>query len=260
MKRASFLTSTVVVTVLATAAYYYRTQVEILSGIALVFWYKLQNTVGPYHKVNWLQDLEDKSRRLEALGVSPDQIPAITKQFPNILVILADDLGFNDLSDYSLDPDFYGPRLGVDTPNINSIRRNGVNFEQSYSGHSTCTPSRSAMYTGRFPTKTGVEFTPVPRFFTKFATTQKDNASPQPIYHAEDENKIPPMWSSSIVPKSIPMLSEILGTVGYKNFFFGKWDNGYGPERSPLARGFDESLSFQVPKKYIPSSTIAIDY
>jgi hypothetical protein len=72
---------------------------------------------------------------------------------PNVLLIIADDLGINDLSG----------GCGVKTPHIDSIMHNGLAFTQVYSGHATCAPSRASLLTGRFPTRFGHEFTPGPK-------------------------------------------------------------------------------------------------
>jgi hypothetical protein len=76
---------------------------------------------------------------------------------PNIVFILVDDLGFNDISAYG------GGFLDglVKTPNIDSIGKSGAIFHQAYAGHATCAPSRASLLTGRFSTKIGFEFTPV---------------------------------------------------------------------------------------------------
>ena len=77
---------------------------------------------------------------------------------PNIVLILADDLGWNDLS-------FNGGGIGggaVATPHIDSIARDGVNFIQGYAANATCAPSRAALMSGRYSTRFGFEFTPTP--------------------------------------------------------------------------------------------------
>lgn len=66
---------------------------------------------------------------------------------PNIIVFLADDLGYGDLGCYG--------NGSVNTPNIDSIARDGVKMTQHISAASTCTPSRSALLTGRYPIRTG---------------------------------------------------------------------------------------------------------
>ena len=80
---------------------------------------------------------------------------------PNVLLIVADDLGFNDITLHG------GGVAGgsVPTPHIDSIARQGVDFLAGYSGNATCAPSRAAIMTGRYPTRFGFEFTPTPKQF-----------------------------------------------------------------------------------------------
>ena len=73
-------------------------------------------------------------------------------------LILADDLGFNDIT-----VNGGGVADGaVPTPNIDAIAHEGVSFAQGYAGDATCAPSRAAIMTGRFATRFGFEFTPAP--------------------------------------------------------------------------------------------------
>ncbi len=100
---------------------------------------------------------------------------------PNIIVILADDLGFNDITHYG------GGIAGgsVPTPNIDSIAREGVHFPAGYAGNATCSPSRAALMTGRYPTRFGFEFTPVPKQFMQLLGRHSaPGALHAPVYHA----------------------------------------------------------------------------
>jgi uncharacterized sulfatase len=74
------------------------------------------------------------------------------EQPPNIILIVADDLGYNDISSFG------GGVGGMQTPGIDRLAAEGAVFTQSYSGASTCAPSRAMMMTGRYPTRTGFEF------------------------------------------------------------------------------------------------------
>ncbi|MBP9234453.1 MAG: sulfatase-like hydrolase/transferase [Hyphomonadaceae bacterium] len=77
---------------------------------------------------------------------------------PNIIFILAADLGFNDISTFG------GGVAGgrVPTPNIDRLAARGAIFTQAYAGTATCAPLRAMIMTGRYPTRTGFEFTPTP--------------------------------------------------------------------------------------------------
>ena len=77
-------------------------------------------------------------------------------QLPNIVFILADDLGINDISTFG------GGLAGgkVQTPSIDRLASEGAIFTQAYAGNATCAPSRAMLMTGRYPTRTGYEYTP----------------------------------------------------------------------------------------------------
>lgn len=213
-------------------------------GFGNVLWYKIIEPPLPPQTVKWLQNWTNKAHRLKALGIKDERIDQVRQELPNILFILADDLGFNELSDYSFAPDTLGTRIGADTPFINSIRRNGINFAQSYSGHSTCTPSRAALLTGCYSTKLGIEFTPTPPFLARFATRKRADDEVQPIFHEEVYDNAPHLHDLTLISRDTAMIADYLDHAGYHSYFLGKWDSGYGPERSPRKHGYDESLDF----------------
>ena len=82
---------------------------------------------------------------------------------PNVIVILADDLGINDISTFG------GGIAGglVQTPNIDALAARGANLTQAYAGQATCAPSRAMIMTGRYATRHGFEFTPTPDGMTR---------------------------------------------------------------------------------------------
>jgi hypothetical protein len=87
----------------------------------------------------------------------------IGQESPNVVLILLDDLGFNDIS-------FYGGGYhfgNISTPHIDSIAQSGLSFDNAYAGHATCSPSRAALLTGRYSTKIGHEFTPSKKMLSK---------------------------------------------------------------------------------------------
>ncbi len=88
---------------------------------------------------------------------------------PNIIFIVADDLGFNDVSYNRRNNEhiFEVASHHVPTPHIDSIADTGAFFSNAYAGHATCSPSRAAIMTGRYATRFGFEFTPVPRAMAK---------------------------------------------------------------------------------------------
>jgi arylsulfatase A-like enzyme len=158
---------------------------------------------------------------------------------PNIILIVADDLGYNDIT-------LSGGGVAngaVPTPNINSIAADGANLTQSYSGNATCAPSRAAMLTGRYATRFGFEFTPVPVQFAKLLGHTATNGAHPPIYHPELEKDVPAM-ADMTVPVNETTLPEMLKTQGYRTLMLGKWHLGETKTTRPEARGFDEFLGF----------------
>lgn len=123
---------------------------------------------------------------------------------PNILFILADDLGWADLSSYG-SPD-------ITTPNLDRLARAGVRFTQAYSAGAVCSPTRLALYTGRYPGRL-------------------PGGLPEPIAAPSATDGLPPEH---------PTLGSLLKKAGYTTAMFGKWHNGFLPWFSPLKSGWDE--------------------
>lgn len=169
---------------------------------------------------------------------------------PNVIVILADDLGINDVSTYGA-----GMRaLGVPTPNIDALAASGVRFDQGYAGAAVCTVSRAALLTGRYPWRFGVEFTPTPGAMARVAgTLDHDNQRLHPVIidqalaaRAKDFNDLG-------MPPSEQTLAEVLKPRGYHTIHIGKWHLGSTPEMRPNNQGFDESL-FMESGLYLPEN------
>ena len=127
---------------------------------------------------------------------------------PNIIYILADDLGYGDLSCYG--------QTKFSTPNIDRLATGGMRFTQHYSGSTVCAPSRSALMTGLH---TG--HTPV-----------RGNKEIQP------EGQYP-------LADSVRTLAEAMQQAGYATGAFGKWGLGYpGSEGDPNFQGFDTFFGY----------------
>ena len=127
---------------------------------------------------------------------------------PNIVYILADDLGYGDLS-------CYGQEL-FSTPNIDNLAENGLKFTQHYSGSTVCAPSRSSLMTGQHTGHT-------------FIRGNKE-WKPEGQYPLEAEANT---------------LAEALQDAGYVTGAFGKWGLGYpGSEGDPNNQGFDEFFGY----------------
>jgi uncharacterized sulfatase len=160
---------------------------------------------------------------------------------PNIVFILVDDLGINDLSTFG------GGVAGgrVPTPNIDKLAADGALFTQAYAGNGTCAPSRAMLMTGRYPTRTGFEFTPTPpgmgRVVSMFANDMDRGALPPVDYNRDAADDAVPFAQMGL-PGSEVTIAEVLKDEGYHTVHIGKWHLGRSDESNPNAQGFDESL------------------
>jgi arylsulfatase A-like enzyme len=165
---------------------------------------------------------------------------AVTEQRPsNIILIVADDLGINDIS---LNGGGVAGGLAK-TPNIDRLALEGVNFTTAYAANATCSPSRAAMMTGRYPTRFGFEFTAVPTRFAEAVSHGGGVGPHQSIFHGDRITKDMPDYPDMGVPTTEIMIPQLLKQAGYHNVHIGKWHLGEAPALQPQARGFDESLA-----------------
>jgi arylsulfatase A-like enzyme len=205
-----------------------------------------------------------------AAGVPPARSQESARAKPNVIFIVADDLGYNDIS-------FYGGGLpGLRTPHIDSIGARGAAFSAGYAGHATCAPSRAAIMTGepcsavqhctafitlvvcgeyriqiytiyniffamamlclhcppvaitgRYATRFGFEFTPVPLVMSKvLGGPDPLHPNNQPLhsnhYFKERERDVPPVADMAF-PASERTIAEHMTDAGYHNMLVGKW-------------------------------------
>ena len=168
----------------------------------------------------------------------PASVP--TDRPPNIVLIVADDLGYNDISTFG--GGVAGGRL--QTPHIDALAAQGAVFTQSYSGSSTCAPSRAMLMTGRYPARTGFGFTPMPPSMGRVITTvasEMNRTLPDPIYDAEAAAHKPPFEFQGLPPEEVT-LAEQLQDAGYHTVHIGKWHLGRENGMAPHEQGFAESL------------------
>lgn len=144
---------------------------------------------------------------------------------PNVLLILADDLGWQDVACYDVDEP-----CPYETPNIDLLSLKGVKFWQAYSPAPTCSPSRGAILAGKHP--------------ARLQRTHVVGGAP-PVPHTESGWKTIPPWYSGRLPVEETTIAEVLKTNGYTTGHVGKWHiainhNAY-PQ--PEDHGFDFTLS-----------------
>ena len=155
---------------------------------------------------------------------------------PNIILIVADDLGYNDISTFGGDL--------LETPSIDKLAAEGAVFTQSYSGASTCAPSRAMMMTGRYPTRTGFEFTPTPDGMVSVVNSiasQMEHDLPPTFYDSKLAASHPPYALKGLPAKEVT-IAEILSERDYYTAHIGKWHLGRGNGMAAHQQGFDDSL------------------
>lgn len=128
---------------------------------------------------------------------------------PNIVVLLADDLGYADVGFHGLSDS--------STPHIDSLAADGVRFTNGYVSGPYCSPTRAGLLTGRYQTRFGHEFNPGGR--------------------RQNEDEIG-------LPLTETTIAERLKSTGYATGLVGKWHLGAAPKFHPLQRGFDEFFGF----------------
>ena len=175
-------------------------------------------------------------------------VHAVSQRPPNIIVIMADDLGINDVSTFG------GGHTaeGVPTPNIDAIARDGVRFDQGYAAAAVCTVSRAALMTGRYPWRFGVEFTPTPGPMARVAgALYADPDRLYPVVIDQEKASASKDFNDLGMPPSEQTVAELLKPRGYHTIHIGKWHLGSTPEMRPNNQGFDESL-FMESGLYLP--------
>ncbi|MCP6758543.1 MAG: sulfatase [Fischerella sp. CENA71] len=144
------------------------------------------------------------SSTLISKAVAGDDAPYKT---PNILFILADDLGWGDLSIYG--------RTDYQTPNLDRLATQGARFTNAYAAQTVCTPTRVGFLTGRYPARLEVGL-------------------------REPLGNISQVGSTVGLPPSHPTVASLLKARGYETALVGKWHLGYLPNYGPNKSGFDK--------------------
>lgn len=132
---------------------------------------------------------------------------------PNIVVILADDMGYSDLGCYGGE---------ISTPNIDRLASNGVRFTQFYN-EQRCCPSRAVFMTGRYPHQVGIGA--MIDAYDKWIRDEANSSAYQD--HLSTDS---------------PTIAELLRAAGYHTMMCGKWHLGSRPAEWPCRRGFDRSF------------------
>jgi arylsulfatase A-like enzyme len=146
---------------------------------------------------------------LSAATALSRRVPAATRKQPNIVFILADDMGYADLG-------CFGSRH-IKTPVLDRLAARGVRMTDAYANSPVCSPTRLALVTGRY--------------HTRFRTGLVEPFSAGP-------------WGAKAIPTGQPTMPELLRKAGYFTALVGKWHLGETPEGGPLASGYDHYFGF----------------
>ncbi|MBI3910966.1 MAG: sulfatase [Armatimonadetes bacterium] len=149
-----------------------------------------------------------------AIGPIPAAHAQPAPSQPNIVLIFADDLGYGDLGCYG------SPTIR--TPHLDRLAREGVRFTDFYAAAPVCTPSRAALLTGRYPTRTGL--------------TRILNPRSQDGIDADEIT-----------------LAEVLRPLGYATACIGKWHLGHQPQYLPNQHGFDYFFGLPYSNDMVPT-------
>ena len=169
---------------------------------------------------------------------------------PNIILILADDLGFNDVSYYN-----GGAADGsLLTPHIDSLAKEGVAFLNGYAASPVCSPSRAAIMTGRYSSRYGFEFTPYPAQAARIMNLLRKDGELSTI-NLEDVQWDEVGLTVGGLPNEEITIAEMLQDNGYYTAHIGKWHlGGFNDGMRPNDQGFDDSLmlnsSLYFPKNH----------
>jgi len=158
---------------------------------------------------------------LKAIGVGaaslavPGCLNATAQQFassasgqkPNVIIILADDLGYGDVG-------CYGSTV-INTPNIDALAKGGLRFTDFHSNGAMCSPTRAALLTGRYQQRAGI----------------------QSVLSCKSTHDV------GLAHKEITF-AELLKPAGYATAMYGKWHLGFKPEFNPVTQGFDEFVGY----------------
>ncbi|HEU0091623.1 MAG TPA: sulfatase-like hydrolase/transferase, partial [Vicinamibacteria bacterium] len=144
---------------------------------------------------------------MAGLGLVAPLAAAPPARPPNVVIILADDMGWGDVGVFG--------NPTIRTPRLDRMAGEGQKWTSFYVGESVCTPSRAALLTGRLAIRSG----------------------PNPV---DDDERVFYPDSTGGLPASEITIAEILRTRGYATTAIGKWHLGHLPHFLPTNRGFDE--------------------
>jgi arylsulfatase A-like enzyme len=145
---------------------------------------------------------------------------------PNVVFILADDLGYMDIGAYN-------PKSFYETPNVDRLAKQGMRFTDGYAACPVCSPTRASIMTGKYPARVGI---------TDYIGGHR-------------AAKLTPAPNKGYLELEEITLAEAMRDAGYKTFFAGKWhlgDGPYSPNHQGFGPGLEGSRQFYYPKSTLP--------
>lgn len=177
------------------------------------------------------------------LVISPKEIPSL----PNVIVILADDMGYGDLGSYG--------STAIQTPYLDRMAEEGMRFTDFYCSSPLCSPSRAGLLTGRYPLRSGITFPLQPGKDSLTRKMVKEAA------YAMGKLGVVDMKNAKNLVKGLPQseitIAEALKLQGYRTGVFGKWHLGdfvIDMEHHPYNHGFDSFVGFNASNDDWPAS------
>jgi len=144
---------------------------------------------------------------ISLITISCSNYKESTTQNPNIVIIMADDLGYGGISCFG--------NTKIHTPNIDALASEGIRFTDFHSNGSVCSPTRAALLTGKYQQRTGVEG----------------------VVTAKSHRNVG-------LPLHEHTIAEEFKKYGYTTAMFGKWHVGYSKAFNPILQGFDKFTGF----------------
>lgn len=203
-------------------------------ALMVVVLFGLSVALGPErHDINQQAFADDR----DDAPVIKKMVPKSSATRPNIVIVLADDLGYGDVG-------AYGGNV-IQTPNIDRLAETGMRFTHAYSSASICSPSRAGLLTGRYPLRSGImtamqmaDDTPLRKTIYQLGVALSQLAA---VDLAGGKNMVEGLPQSEIT------LAEALQTAEYDTMAAGKWHLGdftAWPEFHPFRHGFDQFVGF----------------
>jgi arylsulfatase A-like enzyme len=217
----------------------YKKITKIVVPILIVLFLSALFLFWPINTNGKLIETDTKLAAGKAAFLSQKDSSKTSEKKPNIIILLADDLGKYDIS-------LYGGK-STPTPQIDSLAASGVTFSDGYVSSSICSPSRAGLITGRYQERFGHEYQPGDRYpknnleyyaFKYLINTNNWRLNPKIEYPNEAS------IATQGLPKSEITFADLAKRQGYSTGIIGKWHLGHNKGFFPLDRGFDYHYGF----------------